>query len=68
MTLQRGAPDAQEDPVRAPPRSADGLSGRLATLLAAIKTNDDKAIEAAILRLSHSRRLFEEPPRATVEP
>lgn len=58
MTLQNGKPKAQEDPVLARPRPADRLSGRLEALLAAIQNNDDDAIEEAILRLSHSRRLF----------
>jgi len=39
------------------PRLA-GLSARIGTLVRAIQDNDDARIEEAILRLSHSRRIF----------
>jgi uncharacterized membrane protein len=39
------------------PRFA-GLSARIGTLVRAIQDNDDARIEEAILRLSHSRRIF----------
>ena len=65
-------PEAHESPTHSPTdapgciasssQGAEGrfaaLSGRIRTLVRAIQDNDEAAIEAAILRLSRSRRIF----------
>ena len=59
MATKRAPPEQSTDPSKAETHAGSvSLSSRIASLWRAINEDDDAKIEAAILRLSHSRRVF----------